>query len=165
MPSLESIWNTVVALIDPLVISATVGAVVGALLSFLLMWILYDKNFKREKRIELAEKRLEKLYSPLYSFINSEAVAMELIDFSARGNLMEVIENNIHLASDELRPFLKRWLETTVDGVDMENQYPGDPENMCELIESEWKKLRKELEVSDKSKLKQYRVRLRGYFR
>jgi|LGVF01.1.fsa_nt_gb hypothetical protein len=67
--------------------AAVIGAIVGAFVSAILMYYLYYKVFKWEKERELVEKRLEKLYSPLYSnieIISAYGVGTYLFDLDAK---------------------------------------------------------------------------------
>ena len=152
--TLRLMWNTVVGLIDPIVISAIVGAVVGALLSFRLMWFLYDKNFKREKERELLEKRLEKLYSPLYSNIEiiEAAVGESKIGFKKSSKeegegrmkifLDQLIEQNLHLASEELRQLLVK-----MHGAGFYKLNEDEVKEITGLIKNEFKELQDKYRV------------------
>jgi ABC-type transport system substrate-binding protein len=92
--------------ISYLIYPAVIGAITGAIASFILMYLVYNMMFKKERRRELLEKRLEKLYSPLYTFTkrlkeeNESAIPKDIM------RIVELIEKNCYLASEELQPFL-----------------------------------------------------------
>lgn len=48
-----------------------IGAIVGAGISIIGVWLLTKLQIKEEKKIDLARKRLEKLYGPLMLLVKS----------------------------------------------------------------------------------------------
>lgn len=82
--------------------AAVISAIVGAIVSFILMYFLYYKVFKWERERELVEKRLGKLYAPLYSNIeimSACGVGMYLFDIDV--NFETDLNNGIF--SEDLR--------------------------------------------------------------
>ena len=129
---------------NEVVVSAVMGAITGAIASFIFMYYLYDKNFKREKRRELLEKRLEKLYSPLYTFTKRLKEENGLAIEKDIPRIVELIEKNCHLASEELQPFLTLMVSYDRYGQDMMREAPKEAEKMFELIKKEYNKFRAE---------------------
>ena len=129
---------------NEVVVSAVIGAITGAIASFILMYYLYDKNFKREKRRELVERRLEKLYSPVYTFTKRLKEEDGLAITSDRMRIVELIERYCYLASEELKPFLTLMLSYALYDYDMMREAPEKTEKMFELIKKEYNELRDE---------------------
>ena len=130
--------------ISYLIYPAVIGAITGAIASFIFMHYLYDKNFKRGKRRELVEKRLEKLYSPLYTFTKRLKKENELAITRDRVRIVELIERYCYLASKELKPFLTLMLSYAHYDYDMMREAPEKAEKMVELIKNEYNELRDE---------------------
>lgn len=136
---------------NELLVSAVIGAITGAFASFVLMYYLYDKNFKRERRRELLEKRIEKLYSPLYCNIKSidALLGKPTISYTKRSKeegearmktyLDQLIEQNFHLASKELQPLL-----AGIYGVGFYHLKDEDAKKIIELIKKEYNELQDE---------------------
>ena len=137
-------------------ITVVVSALIGVAGAFILMYVrdiyLYDKKFRREIRRDLVEKRLEKLYSPLYRNIKSSEVLLnksmisygkgskEEGDGREKTYLDQLVEQNFYLASEELQPFLAQ-----LHGVGFYRIEDKDINNkMVELIINEYNELRDE---------------------
>lgn len=81
---------------DPALMGAAiVGALVSLIGSSVFMYYLNNKHFTREKRRELLEKRLEKLYSPLYTNIGIISVSVGGYWFSIAEKCEDVLNKKI----------------------------------------------------------------------
>lgn len=129
-------------------ITVVVSALIGVAGAFILMYVrdiyLYDKKFRREIRRDLVEKRLEKLYSPLYVNIKYSEVLLNksIISYGKEREktyLDQLVEQNFYLASEELQPFLAQ-----LHGVGFYRIEEKDINKMVELITNEYNELRDE---------------------
>ncbi|MEA2076279.1 MAG: hypothetical protein U9O85_11265 [Euryarchaeota archaeon] len=134
----------------PIIIPALIGAVVTFFLMYVREIYLYKRKFKREMQIALIEKRLEKLYSPLYRIIKTSErrLGKPMIGFGRRSDekgearqklyLDQLIEDYFYLASNELQPYLAEIHGSGFYHPKM------DPEKMINLIIKEYSELRNE---------------------
>jgi hypothetical protein len=136
------------------VVPMIIPALIGAAVTFILMYVreiyIYKRKFKREMQIALIEKRLEKLYSPLYRIIKTSEVRLgkPQIGYGKRSDekgearqklyLDQLIEDYFYLASDELQPYLAEIHGSGFYHPKM------DPEKMVNLIIEEYSELRSE---------------------
>ena len=124
--------------ISYLIYPAVIGAITGAIASFILMYLVYNMMFKKERRRELLEKRLEKLYLPLYTFTKRFKEENDLAIEKDIPRIVELIEKNCYLASEELQPFLTLLVSYDRYGQDMMGEAPEKAEKMFELIKKEY---------------------------
>ena len=129
---------------NEVVVSAVIGAITGAIASFILMYLVYNMMFKKERRRELLEKRLEKLYLPLYTFTKRFKEENDLAIEKDIPRIVELIEKNCYLASEELQPFLTLMRSYYFSDYDMMRDAPEEVEKMFELIKKEYNELRDE---------------------
>ena len=129
---------------------AVKGGIAGAIVSFVFLYFLHDKNFRREKRRELVEKKLEKLYSPLHFNIEiiKASVGESKLGYKKKTNeessrmktfLDQIIEQNSYLASKELQQLLPK-----MHGVGFSNLTEEDVEKIIELVEKGYNELLRE---------------------
>lgn len=139
-------------------VSATlIGAFVGVASSFILTYVrdiyLHSKRTKEQEKRAIVQRRLEKLYSPLYRFVKSSEFILkkQTITFeipsgkddseSREKNFLDsTIEQYLYLADDDLMPLLPR-----IHGVgyyQKENAAIND--QVVKLIISGYEKLRSE---------------------
>ena len=130
--------------ISCLIYPAVIGAITGAIVSSALMYLLYNRKFKKERRRELLEKRLEKLYSPLYTLTKRLEEEDELGIEKDIPRIVELIEKNGYLASEELQSFLTLMVSYDRYGQDMMREEQEKAEKMLELIKKEYNKFRDE---------------------
>lgn len=71
--------------------------------------IFQKKHFIKNQYAQFLEKKLEKLYSPLYYYANKTIFNLNKEDFE---NLNEIIKKNLYLASNELRGFLLYFIKS-----------------------------------------------------
>ena len=136
---------------------AVVGALVGVAGSFVLTYVrdiyLHSKRTKEQHRRAIVERRLEKLYTPLYQFIKAAEFLRKkptlTFTFPLGTNAEEsrekvlldsIIENYLYLADDELMALLPR-----IHGVGYyQKENEGIDEQVVKLIVSGYEKLRRE---------------------
>jgi hypothetical protein len=139
-------------------ISATlIGAFVGVAGAFILTYVrdiyLYSRRTKAQERRAIVQRRLEKLYSPLYRFVKSSEFILkkQTITFSIpagkddstsreKNFLDSTIERYLYLADDDLMALLPR-----IHGVGYyQKENAQINEQVVKLITSGYEKLRRE---------------------
>lgn len=136
---------------------AIIGGLVGVAGSFVLTYIrdiyLHSKRTKEQHRRAMVERRLEKLYTPLYQFIKAAEFLTKkpilTFTFSQGAHAEEsrekvlldsIIENYLYLADDNLMALLPR-----IHGVGFyQAENKGVDEQVVKLVISGYEKLRRE---------------------
>ena len=136
---------------------ALIGGLIGVAGSFVLTYIrdiyLHSKRTKEQHRQAIVERRLEKLYTPLYQFIKAAEFLTKkpVLTFtysagvSAEASREKVlldstIENYLYLADDDLMALLPR-----IHGVGFyQAENKGVDEQVAKLVVSGYEKLRRE---------------------
>jgi len=133
-----------------------VGTIAGFVIAFILFWLrdihLYKRRHKRQLERELIKTKLEKLYTPLYILIKSSewVVGKRMLAITQpvgekgvskqKSFLDDIIQRNLHLASDELHELLPRVLGAGY----FKTQKDDDVKKLVDLIIEEYEELRKE---------------------
>ncbi|MCK5022884.1 MAG: hypothetical protein KAS04_01790 [Candidatus Aenigmarchaeota archaeon] len=133
-----------------------IGTIAGFVVAFILFWLrdihLFRKREKRQLERELIKTRLEKLYTPLYMMIKSSEwlTGKKILGFSQpvgeKGDgkqktyLDSTIQQNLHLASDELHELLPKVFGAGY----FKTQKDADIKKLVNLIIKEYEELRKE---------------------
>jgi len=96
-----------------ILISASIGFAGSALLMYIRDIYLYGKRTKEQHRRTIIERRLEKLYSPLYRNIKTSEFlfkqqTLSSVTTQGKQELDSIIDNGLYLAEDELMKLLPR---------------------------------------------------------
>lgn len=138
-------------------ILVVLSSVLGLSGGFIIMYIrdiLLDKRKRKEERERyLTEKRLEKLYSPLYRNImtskaicgREDIVTSKPLSDEGEGweaiELKKLINNGFYLASEELQPILAEYYYHHVIKKDPK-QKEEDSLKLVKIIKDDYKSLR-----------------------
>ncbi len=89
-------------------IGCLIVAGVFTVITFIILFFFIN-SFIKKQYTNFLEKKLERLYSPLFYYANKTIYNLSKVDFE---NLNLIIKNNFHLASNELRPLLQYFIKS-----------------------------------------------------
>jgi len=138
-------------------------AVIGAVVAFLILYMKEIILFKKQQREKIErnqiEKKLDKLYSPLYAIIKSNEIVHKKrilsynewttstgIKENNLNHLLNIIEQGLYLASNELQPQLAKFYINPTEWYEKDGISDKDKrlaKELADLIIKEYVELRK----------------------